>query len=151
MARRITRDGKQDEGRKAGRDEMDKENELPPACELANLLTYLLAYLRTCPLYLLCFLGGRLVARLVPARSVHRPAIPPRPHRIPVPPGDTRGGAVFLICSPHSPGSYFSRSRAVFPSSFIPSFRHAVLSLVSPVVCNVIFLYLTFVMLKAKK
>lgn len=100
---RITRDGKQDEGRKAGRDEMDKENELPPACELANLLTCLLAYLRTCPLYLLCFLVPRLVSRLVPARAVpsfrppFRPATSSYPH--PVERYERRGG--FLIRSSH--------------------------------------------------
>lgn len=65
----------------------------------------------------------RLVRRLVPARAVisSRHSVPAS--RIPVPPGDTRGGAVFLIRSFCSPGSYFSR-----PAPFSPahSFRRLV-------------------------
>lgn len=142
---RIARDGKQDEGREAARNEMDKKNELPPTCELANLLTCQLANLLTCELaHYTCyaFLGGRLVFRLVPAHSVPRLAIPSRPHRIPVPPGDTRGGAVF------SSARLISRVR-------IPNtprrFHQLILSDISSSVCNEIFFYLTVAMLNAKK
>lgn len=54
------RQARREAGSRAGRDDAGKE--FSPTC--------LLAYLRTCPLYSLCFLGGRLVSRLVPARAV---------------------------------------------------------------------------------
>lgn len=98
---------------------MDKKNELPPTCELAYLLTCLLAYLPICSLYLLCFFTP----------------IPSRPHRILVPSGDTKGGAVFLIRSSRPPAlsakAVFPTPCAVFPSSFSPPFRRAVPSLIS--------------------
>lgn len=106
---------------------MDKKNELPPTC--------LLAYLPTCSLYLLCFFTP----------------IPPRPHRILVPSGDTQGGTVFLIRPSHPPGPYPSR-----PAPFLSahSFLHLVMPsrpIVSSGVCNEIFCYLTFHMLNTKK
>lgn len=60
-------------------------------------------------------------------------------------------GRFFLIRSSHLPGLYSPRS-APFHQAY--SFRRLVVPfrpIVSPVVCNVIFLYLTFAMLKAKK
>lgn len=67
----------------------------------------------------------RLAGRLVPARAVPRPAIPSRPHRIPVPSGDTRGGAVFS----HRPVSF---DGFVFPTPAPFSQAHSFRRLVVP-------------------
>lgn len=64
------RQARRGSGIRVGRDDAGKE--LSPTCLLTNLLTCLLANLPTCPLYLLCFLGWRLVSRLVPVRAVPR-------------------------------------------------------------------------------
>ena len=124
---RIARDGKQDEGRKAGRDEMMRGKN----CRL-------LAYLPTC-----------LLANLLTILTML--SIPSRLHRILVPSGDTRGGAVFS----HPPVSLtepvFITPCAVFVSSFFPPSRRAVSSIGSPSVCNEIFCYLTFQLLNTKK
>lgn len=119
-----------------------KKNELPPACQLANLPTIFTMLSRR---------ASRLSSRSYSCRSLVSPAIPLRPHRILVSLVDRRGGAVFHHSPVSSAGSVSITLRAVFPSSFIPPFRHAVLSLVSPGVCNVIFFYLTLRMLNTKK
>ena len=132
---RIARDDKQNERREARRDEMKKRNELPPTCELARYTHY--AFSSPVSFLLVPFLAS--------------PAISSRPHRIPVPSGDTRSGAVFLISPSHPPGSYPSRSA---PFSSAHSFRHLVMPsrpIVSSGVCNEIFCYLTFHMLNTKK
>lgn len=103
---------------RAGRNDAGKE--LSPTCELADLLTCLLANLPTI-FTMLSRRASRLPSRAYSYRSLISPAIPPRPHRILVSLGDTRGGAFFLIRSSHLPGSYSQHSAPFFPAH---SFRH---------------------------
>lgn len=107
------RQARRGEESRAGRNDAGKE--LSPTC--------LLAYLRTCPLYLLCFLGGHFVSRLVPTRAVPSFRPPFRPVLIA---SSSRwvireAERFFFIRSSHSPSSYSQHSAPFSPAHF---FRH---------------------------